>query len=197
MDKKTESCLTELIDRRWSRRSFSGEKVRDEDLLKIFEAGRQVASSYNEQPWCFIFAAKGDTHYQKLFDCLGEFNQTWCKTARYLAVALGRTRFAKNDKENRHCFHDVGAFLSVASLQATELGLFVHEMAGFSPDKVKENFDIPGVYEPITMFVLGKPGDMDQLPEDLRKKEDPDSPRKEVSEFLYGGEWGKAYKLNR
>lgn len=190
------SYLSTLLDQRWSRRSFSDQPLTGKEIGEIFDAGRQVASCYNEQPWRIILAGKEDNHYQDLFDCLVEFNQKWCKTAPCLAVALGKLKFDKNGKENRHAFHDVGAFLSVASLRAMELGIYTHEMAGFSADKVREKLNIPDGYEPITMFTLGRPGNEDELPQQIAEKENPNSSRNGINTFLFSGEWGDPY-LNR
>ena len=190
-----ESYLAELLEKRWSPRGFSDEMIPEEDVKSIFDAGRQVASSFNEQPWSFIIASKEDPHYEKLYSCLDDFNQKWCKTAPYLCAAIGKTYFEKNEKDNRHCFHDVGAFLAVASLRTVEMGYFMHEMAGFFPEKVKEKFNVPDGHEPITMFVFGKPGSKEQLPDDIKEDEDPDSSRKDVSEFLFGEKWGKEHGI--
>jgi nitroreductase len=189
--------LLELIDERWSRRSFADTPIEKKELKSIFKAGSEVASSFNEQPWHFILAQKNDAHYSDLIACLSDSNQVWAKTAPLLGVAVAKMKFSKSDKPNRHCFHDVGAFLAVASLRAMDLNIFIHQMAGFSIDKVKDKFPIPEGYEPITMFVLGYPGDRDQLPEKLRKNEHPDSKRKNVSQFLFGRQWGEPYVFDK
>lgn len=188
-----EKNLLDLLDRRWSPRSFSDEKIPTETIVKIFEAGRTMMSSFNEQPWRVIFASKDDPHYDKLFDCLGEFNQQWVKTAPCLGVVLGKKHFSKKDKPNRHRFYDSGAFMAAATLRATSLDLFIHQMAGFSPDKVTEKMNVPEEFEPLTMFVIGKKGTPEQLPEDLQKQERKKSDRNEVDDFLFGGQWGVSY----
>lgn len=188
---KTGNGLTNLLEKRWSRRSFSEEKLDKQDILAIFEAGKEIASCFNEQPWYFIFAHKDDAHYKELFDSLTEMNQSWVKTGAYLGVAFGKKSFTKTGKVNPHYFHDVGAFMAVASLKATELGLFMHQMAGFSAGSIKNSFKTPDDYEPITMFVIGKPGDANQLPKELQEKENPESERKGIDGFLFGGTWGE------
>jgi len=47
---------------RWSPRGMTGEELDDEDLMALFEAARWAPSSYNNQPWRFIYAEK----YRKL-----------------------------------------------------------------------------------------------------------------------------------
>ncbi|HKJ42377.1 MAG TPA: nitroreductase family protein [Sunxiuqinia sp.] len=188
-----EKYLMRLLDKRWSPRSYSGKPISNEKIQKLFDAGRQAMSSFNEQPWRVIFASKEDDHYDKLFECLSDFNQQWVKTASCLGVVLGKKHFTKLKKENRHRFYDSGAFMAYVALRATSLGLFVHQMAGFSPDNVIENFEIPGEFEPITMFVIGQPDDPEKLPEKLQEQESPNSERKGVNEILFGAEWGHSY----
>ncbi|WP_159522691.1 nitroreductase family protein [Sunxiuqinia indica] len=188
-----EEHFLKLIQKRWSPRSFSDEKIPIESIQQIFEAGKTIMSSFNEQPWRIIFAFKDDPHYSKLFDCLGEFNQDWARTAPCLGVVVAKKHFTKKDKINRHRFYDSGAFMAAATLRATSMGLFAHQMAGFTPQKVVDHFDLPDEFEPITMFVIGKPTDPGQLPEDLRKQETKKSERKELDEFLYQ-EWEVPYR---
>ncbi len=188
-----ELCLLELLERRWSPRSFSDETIPTETIVKIFDAGRTIMSSYNEQPWRVIFASKDDAHYDKLFDCLGEFNQQWVKTAPCLGVVLGKKHFTQNEKQNRHRFYDSGAFMAASTLRATSLDLFVHQMAGFSPEEVTEKLNVPEEFEPLTMFVIGKKATSEQLPEDLQKQENKKSDRNEVNDFLFGHQWGVSY----
>ncbi len=190
----SDQVINDLLKKRWSPRAFSDKKIPQEKLLKVFKSGSQVASSYNEQPWAFILATKGDSSYEKLYDCLVEFNKKWVTTGHYLVAAFSKKYFGNKEKGiNLHRFYDTGAFMSVASLQATALDLYVHQMAGFSRDKISSNFHIPAEYEPITMFVIGEIGDKNILPENLKKSENSTSPRKEIDEFLFKDEWGKSF----
>lgn len=194
---KDSEFLWQLLEKRWSPRGFADHKIDQEVIASIFEAGQQAASSFNEQPWSVILTSRGSTGgYDRLFACLDEFNQSWVHFAPYLGVVVTKKHFSGNNKKNRHCEYDSGAFMALASLYAATQDVFIHQMAGFSPEKVKENFDLPEDHEPITMFVLGLLGDKEELPASLRKKEDPHSERKEVSEVLFENEWGKPF-LNR
>jgi len=188
-----EKKLLELLESRWSPRSFSDEKIPIDTIVKIFDAGRTIMSSFNEQPWRVILASKGEVHYHKLYDCLVEFNQKWVKTAPYLGVVLAKKRFTKKDKPNRHRFYDSGAFMAISTLRAISLDLFVHQMAGFSTEKAIENLNVPADFEPVTMFVIGKKATPEQLPEDLRKQERKRSNRNQVDDFLFGDRWGIPY----
>jgi nitroreductase len=55
----------------------------------LFEAARWAPSSYNNQPWRFIYA-KRDTQYWKL---LVEGNKAWAQNASVLIVVIARRNF--------------------------------------------------------------------------------------------------------
>lgn len=188
-----ENCFQKLIESRWSPRAFSNEPIPNETIFKLFDAGKTIMSCFNEQPWRVIFAHKEDEHYPQLFDCLNEFNQKWVKTAPCLGVVLGKKHFTRNDKYNRHHLYDSGAFMATVTFMAASLNLFVHQMGGFSADKVIHHFQVPTNYEPAAMFVIGYLGDPDQLPDDLRKKELERSPRNKVEQFVFGAQWEVPY----
>jgi len=182
--------MHELIEKRWSPRAFSAQPVETEKLNELFEAARWAASCYNEQPWRFVYAAREEKElFRKLFDCLVERNQQWVKTAPLLLLTVARRDFSHNGKPNRHAWHDVGLALGNFTLQAVALGLFVHQMAGFSSEKARENLGIPADFEPVAMVAVGYPGDPAQLPEELRAREGAPRTRKPLADIVFHGAW--------
>ena len=65
---------------------MSGEEVSDNELMPLFEAARWAPSSYNNQPWRFVYARRNTKDWDKLFGLMGEFNQSWAKNAAVLIV---------------------------------------------------------------------------------------------------------------
>jgi len=192
----TQKQFNKLQEKRWSPRSFKDKEISRDEILQIFDAGRKAPSSYNEQPWRFLLLSKDDENYDKLFDCMVEFNQSWVGNAHYLAVSFGKKYFSREKSEkkpNRHYMYDVGVFMYGATLMAATMNLYIHQMAGFSPEKVLENFSISSDYEPISMFVIGELGDGTDLTEELEEKESPYSSRKSLNEFLFSNEWEKPF----
>ncbi len=126
---------------------------------------------------------------------LRENNQQWAQHAPVLMVSVAKLAFEASGQPNRFAFHDVG--LAVASLitQATALGLFVHQMAGFYPDKVGELYGVPEGFEPVAGIVLGYPGDPSLLPEDLKQRELAQRSRKPLESFVFEGAWGQISPL--
>lgn len=132
---ETQYPIHELIRDRWSPRAFSDRPVEKETLLSLLEAARWAASASNRQPWSFIVATKDNpTEYERLLGILVENNQRWAKDAPVLILAVAKV-INDDGKENRYAFHDVGLALGNLSLQATALGLSVHQAAGFDRDK--------------------------------------------------------------
>lgn len=98
-----------------------------------------------------------------------------------------------HQKPNRHSCYDVGQAMACLSLQATEEGLYIHQMAGFFPEKAKELFGIPMDYEAIVAAAMGYLGDPDTLSEKHRNSELAARTRKFQSEICFGSEWGEAF----
>jgi nitroreductase len=188
---ETGDPIHELIRNRWSPRAFDGRPVEHEKLRSVFEAARWAASSYNAQPWFFIVATKEDRDsYNKILDCFVEFNQGWAKGAPVLALSVARMQFEHNGAANAHAFHDVGQAAANLALQATALGLQVHQMAGILPEKAREVFGIPEGYQAVAGFAIGYPGDPTGLPDKLREQEHAPRSRKPLDSFVFTGKWG-------
>ncbi|QIR35596.1 nitroreductase family protein [Tolypothrix sp. PCC 7910] len=187
----TQYPIHPLLEQRWSPLAFSDKPIEKETLHSLFEAARWSASSYNEQPWHFIVATQDNPEdFNRLLSCLAEGNQVWAKNAPVLMISVAKLYFEKNGTENRHAFHDVGTAVCSLSVQATALGLFTHQMAGFDVPKTKELYKIPQGYEPVAAIALGYPGDPQTLPEQYQQREFSPRQRKPQQSFVFTGGWG-------
>jgi nitroreductase len=188
--------IEELLKRRWSPRAFADRPVEPEKLLSLWEAARWAASTANQQPGSFIIATKQDeAEYARLLSCLRENNQQWAMRAPVLMVSVAKLTFDANGQPNRHAFHDVGLAVANLIVQATALGLSVHQMAGIYPDRVRELYGVPDGFEPVAGVVLGYVGDPAILPEDLQQRELAPRVRKPLESFVFHGAWGKTTPL--
>ncbi len=193
---KTASPIHDLLAHRWSPRAFDGRPVEPEKLRSLFEAARWASSSFNAQPWNFIVATKDDPeNFQRVLDCFVERNQSWAKNAPVLALSVAGLKFAHNGQPNRHAFHDVGQAVANLALQATALGLEIHQMAGIDPEKARQIFGIPEGYEAVAGIALGYPGDPASLPDPLRERELAPRERKPLDSFVFAGRWGQPSQL--
>lgn len=177
--------LHELIQKRWSPRAFAERQVTEEQALTLLEAARWAASCLNEQPWRFIWSLKNDSErYRKLLDCLNPRNQEWAATAPLLLLTLAQTTFGGNGKPNSWCEHDLGLAIGNLTAQASAMDLYVHNMGGFSVEKVSAHFVLPEEVKPVTMVAIGYLGNPAQLSDFNQKRELEPQERKPLAELI-------------
>jgi nitroreductase len=170
--------------------------VEPEKLLSLFEAARWAPSSFNEQPWHFVMATKEKPEeHAQLLSCLAEKNQQWARQAPVLMVSIAKKNFEKTGKPNRHAFHDVGLAVGNMIVQATALDLCVHQMAGFSPQKVAELYHIPDHFEPVAAIAIGYGVEIETLPEESKASESGARSRRPIDSFVFESEWGRPAPL--
>ena len=133
-------------------------------------------------------------NFTRLADCLMDGN-AWAKNAAALVMTVARTTFERNDKPNRHAWHDVGLATMSLVVQAEALGLVSHQMAGFDPQAARTNLGIPEGFEPVAMIALGYPGAAAGLPEALREREAAPRARRELLTIVFGAGWGASIPL--
>ncbi|MFN2578741.1 MAG: nitroreductase family protein [Pyrinomonadaceae bacterium] len=192
----TDYPIEEMLRRRWSPRAFSDRNVEAGKLLSLFEAARWAPSSFNEQPWSFIVAMKDKPEeHAQLLSCLMEKNQEWAKRAPVLMVSVARLNFEKTGKPNRHAYHDVGLAMGNLLVQATGVGLVVHQMAGFSVEKVREAYQVPEGYDAVAAMAVGYAAGAEILPESFREQETGPRKRKPIGSFVFEAQWGQTSPL--
>ena len=185
-----------LLERRWSPLAFSDQPVSPADLGSVLEAARWAASCFNEQPWRFMIATHADRpEFDRLLSCLVEGNQEWAKAAPVLLLSIAKLTFTQNGKPNRHALHDVGAAAASLTIQATALGLSVHQMGGFDLEKARELYQIPADYEPVAAIALGYPGNVADLSEKLQQREAAPRSRKPVTDSVFAQDWNQSASL--
>jgi nitroreductase len=193
---ETEYPIHDLLRARWSPRAYSERPVAPETLRSLWEAARWAPSSNNEQPWRFIVGTKEDpAQFDRLFACLREGNRRWAHRAPVLMLSVASLRFQEDGTPNRHAFHDVGLAVENLIVQATSLGVFVHQMAGFDVEKARKEFNIPEDHEPVAMMTVGYAGDPGLLPDPLRERELRPRRRIPITDFVFSGTWGVSSPL--
>lgn len=167
------------ITKRFSPTTFTKQELNDEQMLTLFTAAGKAASSFNEQPWRFIYALKQDKEaFNNILNCLVEGNQEWAKNAAALVITVSKKNFTKNEKINAHNRHDLGLAVGNLSAQATAMGLHLHQMGGFSAEKAINSLNIPKGFEPVTAIALG-----------YYDGEFVEKPRKAVEEIVFKNKW--------
>ncbi|MEI8204813.1 MAG: nitroreductase family protein [Bacteroidota bacterium] len=187
MNKKanTDYPILETISNRWSPRSFREDEIPNEKIRSLFEAARWASSGFNDQPWRYMVGSKGSTSWNNLLDCLVEGNRDWAKKAPFLILVCAETISKTTGKFSTYATFDAGQSLALLCIQATELGLYTHPMAGFHKDKAISLFHLPSTVEPIVILAVGYKDSPDLLPENLKNLEVSPRQRKNFNEFVF------------
>ena len=188
--------INELMARRWSPRVFEeGRRVEREKMLTLLEAARWGPSCFNEQPWRFLVFDESDAEaMERARGCLASGN-AWALKAPVLMISVARDNFARNEKPNRTAQHDVGLATENLLLEAVELGLAAHPMAGFDTERARREFNIPDGFTVLAMIAIGHPhrGSLDAFDEAARAKELAPRERKPMAEIAFAGTWGESF----
>lgn len=181
-----------LFLERWSPRAFTGEAIGKADLMTMFEAARWAPSSYNSQPWRYVYALRDTPAWAPMLSLLIEFNQGWAKDAAALVVLASSETMVLPGKDAPVPSHshslDAGAGWAQFSLQATRMGWHTHGMVGFDIERAFAELGFPPGYRVEMAFAVGKLGDKSKLPEFLQAREMP-SDRKPLSETVFEGKF--------
>jgi nitroreductase len=187
MERIPEYELHPQFAQRWSPRAMNGEPMGEAELMRLFEAARWAPSCSNSQPWRFVYARAGTSHFQRLFGLLSEGNRAWCARAGALIVVVSKTAFDDGRPARTHSYDTGAAWMSLA-LQGSLMGLVVHGMAGFDVARARTELAVPGEYAVEAMIAVGHPGKVEDLSEKDRAREGP-SPRRPVSELVFEGKF--------
>lgn len=175
--------LHELLARRWSPRAFSARPVEKAKLAQLFQAARWAPSSYNAQPWYFVATTReGHDGNDRLLRTLMDVNREWAQQAPVLVLAVARETYPHNGAPNHHAAYDLGQAVAHLTVEATSLGLYLHQMGGFDPALARELFAIPEGFRPLTVIALGY----------LERMAEPPAARtrKPLEDFVFSGGWG-------
>ena len=178
--------INSIILNRWSPRSMTGEELDNDTLMSLFEAARWAPSSFNNQPWRFIYAKRNTKYWDKIFDLLVESNKVWAKNAGILIVVISNKNFEYNGKFSITHQYDAGAAWENLALEATSRGLIAHGMQGFDYQKARDRLEIPEDFDVMAMIAIGKKGPKENLPPNLQQKENPND-RKPLNEIIMEG----------
>lgn len=186
MRKKNYAKLSDIFIERWSPRAFKPDPISEEDLYTMFEAARWSPSCFNEQPWYFVYA-RSTNELKNFQSLLTDSNRVWAAKAPLLLIAFSKRHFNNNNKPNQWADFDTGAACLALVLQANQLGLRCHALAGFDQDKSYEVANVDREkYHAICMMAVGKKDSPDILPDTLKARETPND-RKGIHEFIAEG----------
>lgn len=184
--------IAALMAERWSPRALdASSEVTDDQVRALLEAARWAPSFGNTQPARYLVGLRGTPSFDAILSTLNDGNQAWARRASLLLVGVMVTTNEKGSVP--YAEYGLGLASENLVLQAVELGLVAHQMAGFSPDAVRAAFSLPEDAVPKVAIAVGSPADPEVLEEDWRiEREKSERVRVPLAEFAFTGQWGTA-----
>lgn len=185
--------IAPLFVNRWSPRSMTGEPLDEDEFMPLFEAAKWAPSSYNNQPWRFLYATRNSDHWNGYFDLLSDENKTWAKRAAVLVVMVSKTTFDYNGEPSQTHSFDTGAAWQNLALEGARRGLVVHGIGGFDYERAADVLSIPSDYAIEAMAAIGVRDSPKALSPEMQEREAP-SDRKPLNDIVREGAFdGTAY----
>lgn len=177
--RSTEQPIDPMFLERWSPRAMTAASIPEADLMTLFDAARWAPSSYNSQPWRFVYARRESAQWAQFLGFLNANNQSWAKNASALVVLVSKLKMSTpaSPTEVPSFTHalDCGAAWGYLALQAQKMGWAAHAMIGFDYAKATEALNLPAEHRVEMIIAIGKRGDKSVLPEALQAREAPNS----------------------
>src|SRR5262245_4816799 len=135
--------IHDFLKNRWSPRAFSSQPVETDKLLSLFEAARWSPSAQNSQHWSFVIDKNAHKElHQPLINTIMGRNQLWTPNVPVLVLTVTKLN-PERPAANPYAYYDLGQAVAHLSVQATALGLRVHQMAGFDHEEARKLFQVP------------------------------------------------------
>lgn len=183
---KADGEVNPLLAARRAWRALSPEPIPREALERLVGAAHLAPSCFNNQPWRFVVATGPELEKVKAALPGGNY---WAQRApAILALASHRDLDCQLSDGRDYFLFGCGLATGFLMVQATQMGLVAHPIAGYDPPAVKEALGIPSDYVLITLIVVGKRGDLSVLSDKHRELELGPRDRKPLSSVLM---WGR------
>jgi len=185
--------INELIGKRWSGRAYDPERtLTDQQIISLLEAARWAPSCFGDEPWRYIVCNRV-THpdaWQMALETLNESNRVWVSNAPVIILGFANTVMKHNGKPNRWGEYDTGAATMSLCLQATAMGMMLHQMGGYDVDKVRTSFKVPDTFTPMAILSIGYQLPVDSIPDALKEREMAPRIRRPLEENCFVASWG-------
>ncbi|MFE9954996.1 nitroreductase family protein [Micromonospora sp. NPDC005299] len=173
--------LTPLLAFRWSPRAFDpAAELTGDEATSLLEAARWAPSAGNTQPWRFALGHRQNETWKRILVNLPEGDQRWVRHASALVVG------AHTGGEPERAAYDLGQAVAHLTVQATALGLHVHQLTRFDRACLATELDLAVEVRPLVVAAVGRLGDPFALPEDLRDRETALRRRRPLAALLLG-----------
>lgn len=151
--------FSQLIEQRYSVRSYKSDEVETEKLLQVLTAAQLAPSASNRQPFRIIVI-----HTKDREDELRRiYPRTWFAQAPLILCmcAVPKTGWSRMDGKN-YCDIDAAIAMDHLILASADIGLGTCWIAAFDPVAARQILKLPSDVEPIAFTPLGYPADKPQ-----------------------------------
>jgi len=135
-------------------RQFTEQRVPDEDLDRILDAGRRAPSAGNWQPWDFVLVTDRAQ--------LVELSKVW-QGARHVAAAAAAIAIVapepKDDRQSALLQYDLGQATYAMTVAAADLGVGTGHAAAADQDQARAVLGFPEGHFLAYMLSVGYPSD--------------------------------------
>ncbi|HLH79338.1 MAG TPA: nitroreductase family protein [Chthonomonas sp.] len=177
-----------LAQRRSPRAIDPNRPVPREVTQRLLEAARWAPSSGNSQPWRFVVIDAPEA-LARAREALHPGNQRWANRAPLLLLICANPQDDGDINGQPLYLFDCGLAAENLLLQGTAEGLVVHPMAGWDEVAMRAAMNVPEPYRVVVVIAVGYPGRLEDLPEDLQKRETAPRARKPLSELTHYNGW--------
>ena len=160
--------LSPFLERR-AYRAIDSKPIDEEVLTRLAEAAVTSPSANNSQPWRFITVTDPAV--------LAEVKSTltpgnyWAQKAPAATAVVTNNDWSLVIGNRVFAPFEAGMATMAYQAQAVSEGLYIHPIAGFNADAVKEALKIPASETLLTLLIIGYPGDDSNLKEHHLKSE--------------------------
>jgi nitroreductase len=180
--------MTELLPLLRGRRSIRAydetHVLSDDELEVLLEAARWSPSAGNSQPWAFLVGRRGDAAHATFVALLAPSVRRWAPAASALFFTLNQV--ASGPEEDALAYsdyaqYDLGQAVAHLTVQASALGLGVHQFAAFDHDGLAELAGVPTHWRVTTGLAVGLAVESELTPRT----------RRPLSELAFGARFGE------
>ena len=148
--------ILELASKRHSPRAFNGTSLTWNDLSDGFEAARLSSSSYNNQPWRFVVALRGEAGFEALLETAVDVNRKWMKDAGAIVGVMASNVLEKTGEPDHAALLGLGMAVAAMELSFTEKGLASMQVGGFDRVAFKILLQLPSHLVPVSLLAVGR-----------------------------------------
>ena len=172
------------VEMRRARRALQEAPIDRRTVETLFRAAHQAPSCANNQPWRFV-AVDDPGQLARMKEHLTGGNY-WAKPSPLIIAVASRPEMDCRIPDGRE-YYAFGCGMAAMNLmlQATEMGLIAHPIAGFKQAPIKEILGIPAGVQLITLIILGYPDDdLSDLSDKHHAEETSDRVRRPLSDVV-------------